>query len=162
MTSAQWAELQASLDRRPQRRGMITAETALLTGVIFCGTCGGPMYRTKSRAKAKDGSVRTWFYYRCGGKDRRRSNCRNMIRLEQVDGWVDRWFTQNGPFADTELLEIDLHQCSKQHHEFFGNETVASDVKHYAVSPEPQLVPENASMPPPVAMKRVPEMPSSV
>ena len=105
MTAAQWSQLQASLDRRPQRRGMITAATAMLTGVIFCDRCKGPMYRTRSKRKRKDGTLREWFYYRCGGTDRRRSDCRNMVRVEDVDAWVDRWFTEDGTFANTEIVE---------------------------------------------------------
>ena len=105
MTSAEWAQLQASLDRRPQRRGMITADTALLTGIIFCDRCGGPMYRTKSKRTKKDGTVRNWFYYRCGGLDRRRSDCRNMVPLDDVDAWLHAWFTEDGTFARTEIVE---------------------------------------------------------
>ena len=105
MTAAQWRELQESLDRRPQRRGMITAETAMLTGVLFCDECKGPMYRTKSKRTKKDGTTRTWFYYRCGGADRRRSTCKNMYPLADLDAWVNRWFTEDGPFADTEIVE---------------------------------------------------------
>ena len=107
MNAAGWARLQASLDRRPQRRGMITADTALLTGVIFCDQCKGPMYRTKSKRAKKDGTVRTWFYYRCGGLDRRRSDCKNMATLEDIDAYVHEWFTEGGTFADVEIVEND-------------------------------------------------------
>jgi site-specific DNA recombinase len=105
MNAAEWDRLQASLDRRPQRRGMITADTALLTSVIFCDRCGGPMYRTKSKRAKEDGTVDTWFYYRCGGLDRKRSVCKNMVRVEDVDAWVDSWFTEEGTFARTEIVE---------------------------------------------------------
>jgi Recombinase zinc beta ribbon domain/Recombinase len=105
MSAAEWKQLQASLDRRPQRRGMITAETALLTSVIFCDRCKGAMYRTKSRKKRKDGTVREWFYYRCGGTDRRRSDCRNMVSVEDADAWVHSWFTETGAFAPVEIVE---------------------------------------------------------
>jgi site-specific DNA recombinase len=106
MTAGEWKALQTALDRRPQRRGMITAETAMLTGVIFCEHCGGPMYRTKSKRRRQDGTLREWFYYRCGGTDRRRSACRNMVPLEEADSWVNNLFTEGGPWADTELVEI--------------------------------------------------------
>ena len=53
MTAAEWTQLQASLDRRPQRHGMITADTAMLTGVIFCEKCGGPMYPRNRSGKRK-------------------------------------------------------------------------------------------------------------
>ena len=84
---------------------MITADTALLTGIIFCDKCGGPMYRTKSKRKRQDGTVRTWFYYRCNGLDRKRSECKNMVSVDDVDAWVHSWFTEGGTFANTELVE---------------------------------------------------------
>lgn len=70
-----------------------------------------------------------------------------------------------GPFpSDLAHLRIGVGFPSadlprlKHHHEFVGNETVASDVKHCEASPEPQLAPEYASIEPSFAMKRVPEV----
>jgi site-specific DNA recombinase len=105
MSAGEWKALQSALDRRPRRRGAITAESAMLTGVIFCEHCGAPMYRTKSKQRHKDGTVRVWFYYRCNGTDRRASTCKNMVPLEEADAWVNTMFTE-GPWADMELVEI--------------------------------------------------------
>jgi hypothetical protein len=100
---------------------MITADTALLTGVIFCGTCGGPMYRTKSKRKRKDGTVRTWFYYRCGGKDRRRSNCRNMIRCELLDGLTHAAFCTHEQLMEAhEAAGVDVYEANRAAVEALG------------------------------------------
>lgn len=63
------------------RRGPTKRPPALLASVLRCAKCDGPMYRLTTR----DGDA-----YRCHGKTReRRSTCRNMIRLDLLDGIAD-------------------------------------------------------------------------
>jgi site-specific DNA recombinase len=83
-----WNRLQAEMDRRASRTGVAPAATAMLTGVAVCGVCGSPMYRVASSTRRKDGSKNTNVYYRCHGTSRDRSQCRNMIRLAELDAWV--------------------------------------------------------------------------
>jgi DNA invertase Pin-like site-specific DNA recombinase len=106
MSSAEWNELQAALDARPGRRGKITAETALLTGVIFCDRCHSPMYRHRSASKRKDGTrPAPYLAYRCMVTNQEPSQCRNSVVLEDIEAWVNLWFTGLGPFAKTEIVE---------------------------------------------------------
>jgi site-specific DNA recombinase len=106
MSSAEWNELQAALDTRPNRRGKITAETALLTGIIFCEGCGSPMYRHRGATKRKDGTKPApWVAYRCNETNHAPSQCRNNVVLADIEEWLDLWFTGFGPFAKTEIVE---------------------------------------------------------
>jgi site-specific DNA recombinase len=78
-----------SLDSRPKRGPMNNENKALLTGVLSCGICKGPMYRIKS---GRNTSIT--FYYRCAGKGAvRRSDCRNMIRVTVLDEMMDEMMT---------------------------------------------------------------------
>lgn len=106
MSSAEWNELQAALDARPGRRGKITVETALLTGVIFCDRCRSPMYRHRSASKRRDGTrPAPYVSYRCMVTNQEPSQCRNVVVLDDIEAWVDLWFTGLGPFAKTEIVE---------------------------------------------------------
>jgi site-specific DNA recombinase len=106
MTSAEWNELQVALDARPGRRGKITAETALLTGVIFCDRCHSLMYRHRTGSKRKDGTrPAPYVTYHCMVTNQAPSQCRNSVVLEDIGVWVDLWFTGLGPFAKTEIVE---------------------------------------------------------
>ncbi|HUJ64664.1 MAG TPA: recombinase family protein, partial [Acidimicrobiales bacterium] len=106
MSAAEWADLQAALNSRPHR-GPVRKETAFLTGSILCDVCGGPMYRMQSKKRRKDG---TFYvnpaYYKCRGSDKERSTCHNMIRQDEIEPWVNQWFTGDGPFASTEIVEL--------------------------------------------------------
>jgi site-specific DNA recombinase len=104
LSAARFAELQAALDNRPGRRGPITAKTPMLTGVIECGICGCPMYRSLTVVKGKE-----YSYYVCKGLARDPSRCRNAIKTKDVEDWLDIWFLADGPFADIELVELVTH-----------------------------------------------------
>ena len=109
LTPGQFQALQDALDGRPARRGPITAATATLTGVIECDRCGGAMYRFTSTGKArKDGTKNVLTYYRCKGTDIEPSTCGNMVPLNDIEGWVNLWFTADGPFARVEVIETTL------------------------------------------------------
>ena len=51
-----------------------------------------------------------WVGYRCDGKPRQPSTCKNMIPAADIEAWVDEWFTipasaGGSGFADVEILE---------------------------------------------------------
>ena len=51
-----------------------------------------------------------WAGYRCDGKPREPSTCRNMVPAGDIEAWVDKWFTipaaEGGSgFADVEIME---------------------------------------------------------
>ena len=70
-----------ALASRP-KRGPQIAETALLTGLLSCSDCGGPMYRI---------TTRNGQFYRCSADPKfgaaRKSECANMVPLVQTD-WL--------------------------------------------------------------------------
>jgi hypothetical protein len=82
----------------------------MLQGVITCGICGGPMYQRPISTKRKDASKHTVLYYRCKGPDKAPSTCRNMVRAELVDTYVDGWFSGDGAFAGVDLAETVVEQ----------------------------------------------------
>jgi site-specific DNA recombinase len=83
-----WQRLQAKLDTMPQRRSSAPKETSLLTGILFCAKCGGPMYRLTSTRNHPNGKTYVTVYYRCHGKPRKASKCRNMVRMEAIEAEV--------------------------------------------------------------------------
>jgi DNA invertase Pin-like site-specific DNA recombinase len=110
LSSTEWQALQDLLDSRPTRRGPVSGTTALLTGVIECDRCGGPMYRFRSGRNRKDGTRRINWYYRCRGTDTDPSSCGNSVPLADIEEWVNLWFTTdvNGAFSNTEIIETTL------------------------------------------------------
>lgn len=63
LTVEKWQALQAALNPRPENRHRVphkNARTYLLTGLLHCGICGGPMYGNRD-------SARDTFWYRCIG-----------------------------------------------------------------------------------------------
>lgn len=100
-----WGRLQTTLAARARKKGGVPpADTAMLTGIAACGKCGSRMYRVLSGNKRKDGSVYRIAYYRCHGKNGEPSTCRNMVRVDALDAWVDDWFT-SADFGQREVLE---------------------------------------------------------
>jgi len=92
LTNAEFAELQAKLNRNPLRRGARTSSPALLTGVAYCAICGKVMHRrpsmttrTTDSPAGKAGSKNVIWYYRCDGDQRQPSKCKNMIPLTELD-----------------------------------------------------------------------------
>lgn len=92
LTAAQWAALQAAIERPRQRR---RGETALLTGILHCAKCGGKMYRrrTTNRPHADGTPGTVSIAYRCNGPAREPSRCRNMLPVEDLEGVVEGWMT---------------------------------------------------------------------
>jgi DNA invertase Pin-like site-specific DNA recombinase len=94
--------LQAKMASRAHRKGVAPSDTALLTGILFCGKCQGPMYRIKSTVKGK-----TYLYYRCHGNERNPSTCRLMVPLDWADQQAetivwDMW--GNEPYKEVTII----------------------------------------------------------
>ena len=96
------------------RRGPAKFPPALLTGVLFCGNCGSPMYLNRPK---KDNPW--WVYYRCYGKLPQRKGCGTMVTMLFLDGEVDREMLDNhlpvlhrkfvsGDTSEAELADIQL------------------------------------------------------
>jgi len=95
----EWLRVQRVLTANKYRRGKQTGEQAMLTGSLFCGVCGGPMYRHFS------GKSHDVAYYRCKGTEQVHSMCRNSIRLSLLDEWVNQWFLlDHSEIIATEVL----------------------------------------------------------
>ena len=105
---ATWDRLQAELDRKANRKGIVPANSALLTGVAVCAGCGGPMYRIKCTTAKRDGTKSAYLYYRCHGTARKPSQCRNMVRLDDLDQWLDSQLLANPGFV-VERVTIPGH-----------------------------------------------------
>ncbi len=99
LSVSEWNELQAALP--VGQRGQITSETPLLTGILLCEKCGGPMYRIAATSKSRAGE----YNYRCTGTDQEPSRCANAVPLDDIESWVSAWFTADGPFANVEIVE---------------------------------------------------------
>jgi site-specific DNA recombinase len=98
----QWTKLQAKLDTSPKRKSTAPKDTSLLTGVLFCPKCDGPMYRLTSTRKHPNGNTYTTVYYRCHGTGRAPSKCRNMVKMDDVEAKVDDWITSHKSIEITE------------------------------------------------------------
>jgi len=117
ISKERWDALQVKLDANPKRRGPTRNDPAMLTDVLYCAKCEAVMHarRTNSRPR-KDGSRYVWVGYRCDhtklGEDEKtgrpiladKSTCENMVRADDIEPWVDEWFTV-GPFKDVEIME---------------------------------------------------------
>ncbi len=88
----EWDDLQVAMQRGNKRdpgRTRAGNESALLTGVIFCDQCSGPMYLYKSTGKAlQDGTRVTYPFYRCKGSDNAPSTCKNSINVDLAEALV--------------------------------------------------------------------------
>lgn len=80
-----------ALDARPKRGPMNNDGKAMLTSVLHCPKCSGPMYRVYTGRGASRKP-----YYRCAGKGAvRKSACRNMVPVEVVDAIVNEYMATN-------------------------------------------------------------------
>jgi hypothetical protein len=95
VTRAEWDELQALLDAKGSCRGIARGSTAMLTSIAKCGLCMGPMYRIKAWSAE---------FYRCHGTSREPSKCANMIRLGELDSWVNLWLVDE--YGEAEIVEV--------------------------------------------------------
>ncbi len=93
-----------AFDTRP-KRGPSTGHTALLTSLLFCRQCEGPMYRLATR----DG-----VFYRCTADPKfgalRKSECRNLVPLAEMDAEVLTWLAASQqPVYNREWVEGSNH-----------------------------------------------------
>jgi site-specific DNA recombinase len=101
VSAALQRQVTGRLDNSPRKRGAVSAEPALLTGLIRCGICHGPMYKTGF--PRKEGTV---LFYACRGPARKPEDyvsCRNMILLSAADDVADMVVRESG--ADIPLTE---------------------------------------------------------
>jgi len=99
-----WDQVQHKLNTNPRRRGAASNAPAMLTGVIVCAICEGVMHWRRTVTKRKDGSEYIWTGYRCDGKPRQPSTCKNMVPAAKIEAWTDAWFTGD-TFGNTEIVE---------------------------------------------------------
>jgi site-specific DNA recombinase len=97
-----WQAVQDKLDQKATRQGIAPGSTALLTSIAECAHCGAPMYRNRGTRKRKDGTRNELYYYRCHGKDGK-SECRNTVRLEELDQDVQNLIITS--YGDREVIE---------------------------------------------------------
>jgi DNA invertase Pin-like site-specific DNA recombinase len=91
-----WRQANESLGRHGKRGPENKFDSALLSGVLYCGNpdcpngADSPMYRHRS-SKANGNRE----YYRCAGRGTQRKGCGNMVRLEILDWIVTRMLARN-------------------------------------------------------------------
>ena len=76
-----WQAVCDRLDQRATRKGIAPGNTALLTSLIFCAVCFGPMYRQT----AKQGEL-----YHC----KARKGCRSVVKLQEANRLAEMWLLQ--------------------------------------------------------------------
>lgn len=97
---AEWNELQARIKINSRRHGAVRKTQALLTGIAFCGNCGGVLHHRRTPGKNRTPYV--WTGYRCDGTAKQPSTCRNMIPAAELETWVD---ARLASLTDVELVE---------------------------------------------------------
>jgi hypothetical protein len=149
----------AKLDSAPRKRGAVSTDTAMLTGIAVCAKCNGPMYRTI--LPRKDGKA---IVYACRGPARKPEGyqpCKNLVPLE----WLHRelndlmlhgarsgdmtthLFVEPGHNHDEEMkdIELDIQSLSPRDPEYRA--------KHSALMAEWERL-DNADAVPAIAEKR--------
>jgi DNA invertase Pin-like site-specific DNA recombinase len=100
-------------------RGPVNQPPALLTGSLFCGRCGSPMYRHPS----KGSTANAWVtYYRCYGRYPERKGCGTLVSVPLLDKMVNdemladrqpvltaRWVGADDPGHDLEEIQRKLN-----------------------------------------------------
>jgi Recombinase/Recombinase zinc beta ribbon domain len=105
--SVTFDRLQAKMESRAHRSGVASADAAVLTSVLFCGQCKGPMYRLKTTARGK-----AYLYYRCHGNERNPSTCKLMVPLDAVEREVATLVWKlwgNEPYKEIEIIPGTNH-----------------------------------------------------
>jgi site-specific DNA recombinase len=82
-----WKAANKALTEHAKPKGHARKNSALLTGILRCAKCSGPMYRTNIGKGASAQLV-----YRCAANPKfgsaRKSDCANLIRVELADAFV--------------------------------------------------------------------------
>jgi len=87
--AATFRRLQEKMAQKGNRNGSTNSETAMLTGILRCGYCRGPMYRIRLTPSKRNPNGKVYTYYRCHGNERAASTCRFMIPLEDAERKVE-------------------------------------------------------------------------
>lgn len=84
-----WRELQEML-KANSNRSMPSKGAGLLLDVLYCGECGRKMHQQHSgRTDKKSGKSWLLLYWRCRGTSSAPSTCRNMIRQDVIEAYLD-------------------------------------------------------------------------
>lgn len=98
--TATWRRAREALTNRPRRGPMKNADKALLSGVLYCVGCRGPMYRNH-----KPGGRKIPYYYCVGVYPARKSTCKFMVTCEALDAAVDDFFVSlNMPIMERAVV----------------------------------------------------------
>jgi hypothetical protein len=111
--AALWARANKRLDNAPVgRRGSSTKPTALLTGVLFCGNCGSPMYRNVPKVGQNNP---WWTYYRCYGQLPQRKGCGVMVAIPFLDEEINQAMLRNRlPVLHRIFVTGDSHEVEQE------------------------------------------------
>lgn len=109
-----WQRLQAKLDAAPKRNSTAPKDTALLTGILACAKCGGPMYRFTSTRKHPNGKTYVSAYYRCHGTPRKPSKCRNMAQMADIEAKVSEYIETHKSIEIMETVVVKGNTYGKQ------------------------------------------------
>ena len=83
------------MDARTNRKGISPANAQMLTGVLLCRLCEGPMYPIKSGAEP---NRQTCYYCRS------RNGCKNLLTVDEMDARANTAVLDNyGDFPEYEL-----------------------------------------------------------
>ncbi len=98
--TATWRRAAEALTNRPKRGPMNNADKALLSGILFCAGCGGPMYRNH-----KPGGRKIPYYYCVGAYPVRKSACKFTVTCGALDAAVDDFFVSlNMPIMERAVV----------------------------------------------------------
>jgi DNA invertase Pin-like site-specific DNA recombinase len=105
---ATWDAVQRKLDGQSKRARAPRAASLYLSGLVYCGNCGGKMVsgpcRKPTRKPRKDGHTGNRHEYFCGtyhkaAREGRRSECkclRNGVFQDVLEEYVNRYLAQTG------------------------------------------------------------------
>ncbi len=109
ITGKTYVDVQKTLNKRkniPKRR----SRRGLLTGLLYCGDCGGYMGIGDSPKILSTGEKST--YYRCMNKKNNRCDCHNSnIRTDVLDSRIVDFF--DTIIKDTNLIQVSLGEIIK-------------------------------------------------
>lgn len=107
-----WQDVQLRLNLNKRvKTSTIAKEPYLLSGLIFCGFCGGALVGHRHTHDGK-----TWRYYACSNKERKLTDCKfetiNTIDLEKsvLNKIINKVFSDSNSEIIKKLIEDDAKQ----------------------------------------------------
>ena len=98
---ATWRRAGEALSNRPKRGPMHVKGKALLSGVLFCANCGGPMYRNQASTRP----TKKPYYVCVGVYPRRKSECKFLVPVESLDAAVGGYMAvHHDPIMQMEVV----------------------------------------------------------